>query len=391
VSRRYDVCSAVASDLPYDARVWKEARTLTAAGRSVRIVGCRYGQTGASRRSEGAVDVLEAGLGHRGGRSAWRAARAAVSLWLGVLLTSARVYHAHNVHTVPAAWLASRLRRAALVYDAHELYGGGNGLRARVAGWAERRAVRAADAVITTNPSRAAVLAERHGREDVCVLANVPPLAVDVEPIDPGFPSGRRILLYQGGIYPESRAFLESVLALRDLGDVDLVLLGFGHPEMLERIRGWAEAAGVSSRVHLVGPRPFDELVHTAAAADVGLVPIRPDGVNEVLGDTNKLHEYLMAGLPVVASDLPEIRAVVTGGDPHVGELFDPSCPESIASAVRRVLADPETYRRRREEARRVARERHNWQLEEPRLLALYDALLPPAANAVRQPVEAAP
>jgi glycosyltransferase involved in cell wall biosynthesis len=396
VRRRYDVCSAVASDLPYDARVWKQARTLSAAGRSVRLVGCRYGDGGAARRSEGPIDVFEAGLGPRGGGGVLRKARAAAALWLGILRTPARAYHAHNVHTVPPAWLASRLRRAALVYDAHELYGNGDrrGLRARLAGWvggcAERFAVRAADAVITTNRSRAAVLGERHGRADVVVLANVPALVGEVEPLDPGYPEGRRVLLYQGGIYPESRAFLESVLALRYLADVDLVVLGFGHPEMLERIRGWAEAAGVGSRVHLLGPRPFDELVRTAAAADVGLVPVRPDTLNEVLGDTNKLHEYLMAGLPVVASDLPEIRAVVEEGDPPVGEVFEPSSPESIASAVRSVLADRELYGRRRAEARRLAVERHNWQLEEPRLLALYDALLPRRDTAsVPQAVEA--
>jgi len=43
--------------------------------------------------------------------------------------------------------------------------------------------------------------------------------------------------------------------------------------------------------------------------------------VNDRLGDTNKLHEYLMGGIPSW-HDLPEIRRVVTLGDPAVGELF---------------------------------------------------------------------
>jgi glycosyltransferase involved in cell wall biosynthesis len=82
-----------------------------------------------------------------------------------------------------------------------------------------------------------------------------------------------------------------------------------------------------------------------------------------------------MAGLPVAASDLPEIRRVARDGDPPVGELFDPTSSASIAAAVGRILADPAEYQARRREARRLALERFNWQIEEPRLLSLYGSV----------------
>jgi glycosyltransferase involved in cell wall biosynthesis len=132
---------------------------------------------------------------------------------------------------------------------------------------------------------------------------------------------------------------------------------------------------GVSSRVHFLPPRPFDELVRTAAAATVGLVPIRPTRLNHTLGDTNKLHEYLMAGLPVVASDLPEIRHVARQGDPPVGEVFDPEDSVSIAGAIKRILSDQDQLVRRRSEALRLAREHYNWEAEERKLLDLYRGL----------------
>jgi glycosyltransferase involved in cell wall biosynthesis len=130
--------------------------------------------------------------------------------------------------------------------------------------------------------------------------------------------------------------------------------------------------------VTILPPRPFDELVRTAAAATVGIVPLHGDTQNNYLGDTNKLNEYLMAGLPVVASDFPEVRRVVTQGEPPVGELFDPRSPASIAEAVRKVL-DPALYEGRRREARRLALEVFNWQVEERRLLAAYEAMTGPA------------
>jgi glycosyltransferase involved in cell wall biosynthesis len=381
---RYDVCASVVSDLPFDARVWKEARSLARDGRSVALLGCAYGRDDLRRRTEDGVDVLEIPFGWRDRpKSQVRRARTLLRLWWEVLRTPARAYHAHNVHVAFPAWLAARLRRARLVYDAHELYGepDGEGLRPRLvakcSALIEAFMVRRSDAVISTNPSRADVLRERHGRDAISVVQNVPQLQEDVTAIDPGYPAGRDVLLYQGWITAESRAFRETVLALRELPSVDFVILGFGHDSSREQIAEWAREAGLEGRVHFLPPRPFDELVSTAAAATVGLVPIRGDwGINQYLGDTNKLHEYLMAGLPVVASDLPEIRRVVEAGDPPVGELFDPSSPESIARAVKGVLDDRELYAARRREAQRLSRERFNWTVEERGLLDVYDRLL---------------
>ena len=153
------------------------------------------------------------------------------------------------------------------------------------------------------------------------------------------------------------------------------MILGFGRDDDIAMIRSWAEQFSVSDRVHLLPPRPFDELVRTAAAATLGLVPIRPIRLNHTLGDTNKLHEYLMAGLPVVVSDLPEIRSVARQGEPPVGEVFDPDDSASIAAAVRRILSDREQLARRRSEALRLARDVYNWEVEQSKLLELYGRL----------------
>jgi glycosyltransferase involved in cell wall biosynthesis len=375
---RYDVCAAVVSHLPYDARAWKEARSLVAAGKRVKLVGCRYDIDAPQRRQQDGIDIVEMPFGAREGGSNVDRAAGAFRVWQEILRTPASAYHSHNIHVGPPSWLASRLRRSALIYDAHELYGEsqGSGIAAsalqRVSSGLERFMVKRSDGVITTNRSRADVLEQRHGRQDVEVLANVPPIAEHLEPLDPGYPEGAQVLLYQGGIYAEFRAFRETMWALRSLEGVHLVVLGFGRREDLDLIELWAEEAGVADRVRLLGPRPFDELVHTAAAATIGLVPIKPLNWGSFLGDTNKLYEYLMAGLPVAASDLPEIARVATDGSPQVGEVFDATSSDSIADAVRRLLDDPEVYAARRQEARRLALERYNWDVEKEKLLGLY-------------------
>jgi glycosyltransferase involved in cell wall biosynthesis len=370
------ICAAVVSHLPHDARVWKQARTLAAAGNDVQLIGLRYGLPRASSRRVGSIDVLEIPFGNRRGASLRRRALILLWLWVAVLRTPADTYHCHNIHPAPAVLLAARLRGARIVYDAHELYGEvrpgasiGSRIAARLSRLVERLIVRAADHVITTNPSRGDVIARRYHLDEVTLVANVPAVIESVEPMDPGFPSGP-VLLYQGGIYAEARAFEATIQALPLVPDVTLAILGFGRDRDRAMIGEWARDAGVADRVVLYDAVPFDDLVRIAAAATIGIVPLRNISLNSWLGDTNKLFEYLMAGLPVVGSDFPEVRRVVESGSPPVGEVFDPEDHESIAAAVRRVLE--EDYDGRRAEARRLALARYCWHHEEPHLLGCY-------------------
>lgn len=372
-----DVCAAVVSHLPHDARVWKEARTLAASGRSVRLIGLRYGLERARTTSGDGITVTEQPFGERGEGTLPHRALIMLRLWLAVLRTPARSYHCHNIHPAPAVLLAARLRRARVVYDAHELYGEPSRdagaparLAARVARLAERLIARAADEVITTNPARARVLTERHDLDEVRVVGNLPRRVDEVSPLDPGFPAGD-VLLYQGGIYAEARAFEATIGALRRLPGVSFAIVGFGRDRDRGLIEGWARERGVADRVHMYGPVPFDDLVRIAAAATVGIVPLRNISLNSYLGDTNKLFEYLMAGLPAVGSDFPEVARVLGEGEPAIGEVFDPEDEESIASAIAAVLGD--SYAERRRAARRLALERFCWEHEEPELLRCYE------------------
>jgi glycosyltransferase involved in cell wall biosynthesis len=373
---RFDVCAVVVSHLPHDARVWKEARTVAESGRSVRLIGLRYELDRSRTRREDGVTVTEQPFGERGRATLPRRAAIMLRLWATVLRTPAGAYHCHNIHPAPAALVAARLRRARLIYDAHELYGEpeeGAGLLSRlisrVARATERVIARSADAVITTNPSRAEVLAERHRLDGVRVVGNEPRRVEEVTPLDPGFPEGD-VLLYQGGLYAEARAFEKTIRALRHLPGVSFAMVGFGRDRDRRLIDEWARESGVADRVHLYEAVPFDRLVRIAAAATVGIVPLRNISLNSYLGDTNKLFEYLMAGLPAVGSDFPEVARVLRSGDPPVGEVFDPEDEHSIAAAIRAVLGD--SYAGRREEARRLALERFCWEHEEPELLRCY-------------------
>ncbi|MBP7411822.1 MAG: glycosyltransferase, partial [Methanoculleus sp.] len=102
----------------------------------------------------------------------------------------------------------------------------------------------------------------------------------------------------------------------------------------------------------------------------IGLLAFQPDYYNAYIGLPNKLFDYMLCGLPIVASDFPEIRRVVS--DAECGLLVDPTNPDAIAGAIIYLMEHPEEAQRMGENGRRAVLEKYNWEEMEGRLLAMY-------------------
>ena len=83
----------------------------------------------------------------------------------------------------------------------------------------------------------------------------------------------------------------------------------------------------------------------------------------------NKLFEYVMAGIPVVGSDSPEIGRIVS--EYRIGEVADAEDPAALAEAIRTILDAGDAYG----PALERASERFNWDVERSTLLELYAML----------------
>lgn len=386
-----------------DARVLREARELARAGHEVTVVALHAGDIPEREERDGfrVHRAVQAGrlagptiLGAAGGtalespRGASR--RPAAAVWLrdallergmvrGALANPADVYHAHDLTTLAPAVRAARANGARLVYDAHELYtelsGLGAGERKR---WVrlERRLIGGADAVIVPSPSRGDALVERYGIAQPAVVMNCPPRGPVPDPAASplaGLRRGGELLLVYAGGFIAGRGLENLIAATRMLPVTRLVMLGWGPLEA--ELRALTEGWNMTERVTFLGAVDPDDVVAVAAGGDVGLAPYLPVGLNNVLAAPNKLFEYLHAGLPVAASDLPDIRRIVDENE--VGELFDAADPSSIASAVRRITAFPDRLRKLRASASAAA-ERFTWEAQARTLLDVYDELAKP-------------
>ncbi len=156
------------------------------------------------------------------------------------------------------------------------------------------------------------------------------------------------------------------------LESAHLVLLGYGE------LRDTFIQASVDprwrGRVHVLDPVSTTDLLMWVASADIGVMPIQPTTLNHRLSTPNKLFECLMAGIPVVASDFPDIRRTVVE-DPagSLGIVCDPEDVTAIATSIRSILDLPEVELvAMGARCRQAAADRWNWDREGAVLIASY-------------------
>jgi glycosyltransferase involved in cell wall biosynthesis len=117
--------------------------------------------------------------------------------------------------------------------------------------------------------------------------------------------------------------------ALADLPGVTAVIVGDG-PETAP-LRALAHELGVADRAHFVGWS--DQVRSWLAAMDVFVLPSLMEGF------PLSICEAMLAGLPVVATDVGGTRELVTDG--VTGLVVQPSDPGALAVALRSLQADP--------------------------------------------------
>jgi glycosyltransferase involved in cell wall biosynthesis len=297
----------------------------------------------------------------------------------------ADLVHAMAYMGIPVGLAIGRRDRVPVIYDARDIYVDARNI-ARLPSFArrlfaavERRWARRASRVMTVNRPYAEVMAERFGVPLPAIVLNAsyrrPGTTTSPEPLlheRLGLAPEIRLVLYHGGLSPD-RGIEELIDALPSLpADVHLVLLGYGPLEA--SLRAQAAKPALTGRLHLLPAVPPAELLDWVASADVAAMPIQPTTLNHRLTTPNKLLEAMAVGVPVVASNLPGMAAIVerTG----CGVLCDPTDPASVAAAIRSLLDAPPVEREeRRERTLAAAHGTYSWEAQLEVLLAEYGRL----------------
>ena len=285
-------------------------------------------------------------------------------------LGPADVVHANDLDTIPAGFVLARRWRARLVYDAHELYSEFDApappVTRRLTLALERALARRADAVVTVSDGIAEELVTR------LRLPTKPHVVVNApQREDRGlqrFDGGPLRAVYQGRLGP-GRPLEDLLAAAERTEDVELSLrIPLVDPQAL---RETIAARALDGRVRVLEPVPPEQVLDGLADFEVGLLFDRPQSRNSELSFPNKLFEYLMAGLAVVAPRLESVGPLLE--HERVGVTFEPGRPEGLADALQRLSADRELLLELRTRARELALTRLNAEAAAETLVAAWN------------------
>jgi glycosyltransferase involved in cell wall biosynthesis len=174
-----------------------------------------------------------------------------------------------------------------------------------------------------------------------------PPSALP--PRAPGPPE----IVYAGQLYPWKGVDV-LLAAVARLPGQHLTIMGGRSPDArddpdLASCRAIAARLGLGSRVAFGGFVPYGEVRSRLAGAGAAVLPLPDRLMSRYFTSPLKLFDYMAAGVPIVASDLPAVREVLTDGEDAL--LVPPGDPGVLAGALERLLTDHELGERLRQRA----------------------------------------
>jgi len=384
------LCMHVRGVVRLDHRVMREATALRDAGFAVTILDFEDDLTRPAEEDLGGIHVkhmvkpnwllpARSRVGHL-----LKSTQKLVYTTIQLIRMPADIYHAHDDNALAACYIAARWHRKLLIFDAHEFPL--NSLIDKRRSWLSAlfinlftRMIRNCAGIITVSSPIAQEICHLYHIPKVSLIRNLPiyqalPKSdrlrqhLDLSP-------GVKVALFQGNIDP-NRGLDKLVHTAKFLDrDIVIVIMGKGIGVTLSELEALAESEGVTDRIRIIPPVPYEELLNWTASADIGLIVSSPDySLNVRMSLPNKLFEYLMAGLPVLSSQLPAIAEVINTYD--VGQIVSSLVPAEIAAAINAMLEDQAALERMHHNALEAAQHELSWEKEQRKLLRLYYDLL---------------
>ena len=281
---------------------------------------------------------------------------------------------ANDLDTLLAGHLAASIRKMELIYDSHEYFTEVPELAGRSARkvWLaiERwifpklrhvitvnesiaNAYRQRYPYVTLSPSKGHREAVRRAHRDsypIHVIRNIPmyrELGPPGTRRELGLPEDKFILILQGSGINVQRGGEEAVMAMADLPEAFLLIVGGGDawPVLQQMIA----KQHLQDRVRLLDRMPYVEMMRYTRNADLGLSLDKDTNLNYRFSLPNKLFDYFRAHIPVLATDLPEVAAIVRRYD--AGIIIPRPDPQLIAQQVKELISDPQRRRTLRQNA----------------------------------------
>jgi glycosyltransferase involved in cell wall biosynthesis len=286
-----------------------------------------------------------------------------------ILFRKADIYFSSDLYSMPLAYFASLLNRKQLYYDSRELYSHiaalkDKKLKQKIWVILEKFTIKRCSKVFTVNESISDIISKTYSIEKPLILYNVPNKRQNLSKVDLyaefSIPKDHKILLSQGGLQSgRGIPILLDIIARID-GCVCL-FLGRGpfrsnimnHP-LFGRKVFLSETVGVSN------------LLDYTSGAYIGISLIENYGLSYYYSLPNKFFEYCHAGIPIIASNFPEMAKIIK--EYKIGEICEPTNKNEIIDKIMMLINNPEIYSLYKNNCTQAA-EYFTWEIQEKKLL----------------------
>ena len=357
----------VTNDLVVDQRVHRAAATLERQGCNVLVLGRKL--PGSQPVGERSYRTHRMSLLFR--RGALFYASFNIRLFFALLFRRADLLVSNDLDTLPACFLASRLKSCTLLYDSHEFFTEVPELIGRSFArntWIgiEKLLLPRVRYASTVSQSVADAYWERYGIE-MDVIRNLP-LAGEKEARRPDLIDcgPQRIIIYQGALNV-GRGLESMISAMKNL-DAYLLQI-FGDGDIFGQLKDLTKKLELEDRVVFMGRIAPGELKAYTRQASLGISLEEDMGLNYRYALPNKIFDYIQAGIPVLVSDLPEMKQIVENYG--IGQVLVDREADKIAVQVREMMDSDELRMTWKKNLRKAGKEL-NWEKEEEKLLDLY-------------------
>ncbi len=367
---------SVINDLSTDQRVHKVCSTLHNLGYDVTLVGRKQRSSlplaGRDYKAKRMFLLFEKGV--------FFYSEYQIRLFFYLMFHKADVLVSNDLDTLLPNYLISKLKSANLVYDSHELFCEvpelqGNPRKKNIWKRLERWIFPKLKFVFTVNDS----IAEIYGNEynvEVKVVRNIPK-TIDQTNVkllsksDLGLPGNKKIIVLQGSGINIDRGGEEAVAAMQYVNDAVLLIIGSG--DVIAILKQMVIDFKLDDKVKFIGKVPFEKLMQYTRHADLGLTLDKDTNINYHFSLPNKLFDYIHAGVPVLSSNLPEIKKIIS--EYSIGDCIDNHNPQHIADKINRILSD-EALLQMWKKNTKIAGRNLNWENEEKQLTLVYKQFL---------------
>jgi glycosyltransferase involved in cell wall biosynthesis len=293
-----------------------------------------------------------------------------IRLFIYLLRFRGKIILSNDLDTLPACFLAAAINKKRLVFDSHELFSEVPELVSRpiVKGiWLglERLLLPKIKNAFTVCDSIAAHYKQKYNVQ-FDVIRNLARFRYDHEFEKTGKESDLTIILYQGALNL-GRGIEMMIESMSSITGAQLWLIGTGDIET--NLKQLVKKLKLGKKVRFIGRISLDELWHYTVQADIGISLEENMGLNYQYALPNKLFDYIQGRIPVVVSDLTEMKNVVQKY--NIGKILYERTPETLSRLMNDLIEneiEKDYYHTNLELAAREL----CWEREEQKLLGIF-------------------